>query len=964
MNGYILNNLKSKQHMLITSVLCLASFSTFAQQSCEEKSVRLLNNWGDRHQFSFTPSAHEESSFEVESACVSLTDLETELTATTQRGATISVNGNAFVNGPVIVKNGDTVTLKTVTPHRAGISTTERLILSNPESSEHWYYPWTLSTVEQTAFQAPEQACFVADFTFDDYRQRLNVFELPANKYHEPGEVATSQCIEVTNLPVPVTATMQRAGEFSINYGEYSSEPRVINNGDIISLRSNTPSVSGDVLLDRLTLQQELESGSISTTYYQWFVGNKSNDSYTQLSDCYVLDKANSNSGILPHTVTSNESSQAVSQCVVNAEPDSVLKLTPQQRHVKVLVNDNLVEEEIIELHYGDVAEVVYDFTTPGFSYSWFTLKTTWDEFDSRTTEVKWVVENNITEYDNTSPSNGGTASYEVTDAMFETCRPSSFHLRVNDLRNFDASALPASIYQPINSELYSQCIVFEGLETTMTLHSHDNSWFSVNGQPFTQQESEVANGDKVVIATTTPNGYNQTKSVRAAVVPGAEAIDSNVFYLNWAIQTENTARLPKTWRIGPSQSHRQIEEIASLLVAGDTVEVIGDADYEPFILTNVSGTPELPIKIVGVTVNGKKPRFIGNHNDWKWTIGLRNSHSIELSNLEVTGGEYICIRHESDNITIRDSFIHNCPHIGIMGTDAGSGSISIYDTEVTNAGGLPDPTAKWGHPIYIATDQFRFPGSVLRIERAFLHNNKGNSIKSRAERTELYYNWIEVSDIEQSRYAIELIGPGMGTVNVTNQDVVGNTIVMNKDFAVARFGNDGSGGSNGRVRFANNLVLLNADTYNTYLFNLTFALTSFTLQNNLVHSTNSDVNVSYLMRDDIVLSQWNYGEVNVFVENNTFTNAMGIKSASLTNTVGNTSETILGETRWSNNAYARDTIATTTNNGLVEQVWGFQQNTMPYLLDIAPHLQFEDYLAEAPVASMLLTRPVEGEQQ
>jgi hypothetical protein len=186
----------------------------------------------------------------------------------------------------------------------------------------------------------------------------------------------------------------------------------------------------------------------------------------------------------------------------------------------------------------------------------------------------------------------------------------------------------------------------------------------------------------------------------------------------------------------------------------------------------------------------------------------------------------------------------------------------------------------------------------------------------------------------------------------------------MNKDFAVARFGNDGSGGSNGRVRFANNLVLLNADTYNTYLFNLTFALTSFTLQNNLVHSTNSDVNVSYLMRDDIVLSQWNYGEVNVFVENNTFTNAMGIKSASLTNTVGNTSETILGETRWSNNAYARDTIATTTNNGLVEQVWGFQQNTMPYLLDIAPHLQFEDYLAEAPVASMLLTRPVEGEQQ
>lgn len=961
MNGYILNLFKTYKMALFSAIFALTSFSSFAQQNCEEKSVRLLNDWGDRQQFSFSQSSHEEPYFEVYSICVSLIDLESELVATTQRNASISVNGDDFVTGPVVVRNNDNIRLRTTTPHMVGLSITDRLILSKPESNEHWYYPWTVSTIEQPV-QAPNETCFEADFTFDDYRQRLRVFELPASKHQEPGEVVISQCIQVANLPSPVTASMQRAGQFSINYGEYSPEPRVVENGDIISLRSNAPSTSGDVLLDRLTLQQDLDDGTTSTTYYQWFIGNTSNSSFSQLSDCYVLDKANSNNGILPHTVTSDESLLAVSQCVINAEPNSVLKLTPQQRHVEIFVNDNLVEEDTIELNYGDSAELAYDFTAPGFSYAWFTLKTSWDEDETRTSEVKWVIENNITDYSNTSPSNNAPPSYEVADTMFETCRSSSFDLRVNDLRNFDAAALPASLYQPANSELYSQCIVFEGLETTMTLQSHDNSWFSVNGQAFTQQGTEIANGDKVVIAATSPSGFNQAKTVRVSVVPGENAIDQSVFFLNWSIQTENTSRLPKTWRIGPSENYRQMKDIASLLVAGDTVEVIGDADYDPFILTNVSGTPELPIKIVGISVNDKRPRFVGNHSDWKWTIGLRSSHSVELDNLEVTGGEYICIRHESDNITIRNSYIHNCPHIGIMGTDSGSGSIAIFDTEVTNSGGLPEPTAKWGHPIYIATDQFRFPGSVLHIERSFLHNNKGNSIKSRAERTELYFNWIEVSDIEQSRYAIELIGPSMGTVDVTDQDVVGNTIVMNKDFAVARFGNDGSGGSNGRVRFSNNLILLNTNTYNTYLFNLTYALTSFTLQNNLVHALNNSVNVSYLMRDDIELPRWNYGDVNVFVENNTFTNAMGLKSASLMNTVGNTSEVILGEARWSNNTYSRETITTTTTNGgLIEQVWGFQENTMPNLLSIAPHLQFEDFLTEAPDESMLLKRPVEG---
>lgn len=959
MNGYKIKFFHFSKIWLIAFFMGVISLPSFAQSQCEEKSVRLLNDWGDRNQFTFTPTSHNVQGAVVESGCVVLNELEEELTATTQRGSLISLNGSDFSNGPIRVRNRDKIELMFSTPNKIGESVTDRLILTKAETNSHWYYPWTISTVESETL--PE-SCFEANFTFDEKRQRLRVFELPPSKYQKPSSQIISRCIKVTNLPQPVLASMQRDGEFSINNEPYSTSTRIISNGDIITLRKNASNVKGDVLLDRLTLQQELDSGEISTTYYQWFVANESNNSFDHISDCYALYKHSANSTILPHTVVSDESPRAISQCVVNAEPQSTLTLKSLQKHSQVFVNNNLTTDELIELNYGDRLHFEYSFSVPSFSYSWFNYQTIWEDGSVSASNIKWIIENNITTYNDSLPVNSSVPSYQVDVSMFENCRSSSFHLRVNDSRFFAAAALPSNLYQPLNTEIYSNCIQFEGLEAPMKLKSHNNSFFSINSQPFSNEETLVTNGDKLVFATTTPNDFNSSKTIRAQVIPGEGAIDDRVFFLNWSIQTTNTERAPKTWKIGPNQNYREMDDIAHQLIAGDVVEVQGDADYKPFILFNTSGTPSLPIKIVGTTVNNKRPKFIGNHKDWKWTIAVRNSHSIELENLEVTGGDNICIRHESDNLKIINSYIHNCPHIGIMGTDSNSGSISILDTEVTNSGGLPDPSQKWGHPIYVATDQFRFPGSVLRVENSFLHNNRGNSIKSRAENTKLYYNWIEVSDIEQSRYAIELIGPEMRSVGVMDQDVVGNSIVMNKDFAVARFGNDGSGGSNGRVRFANNLFVINADSYNTYLFNLTYAMTSFTLQNNLIHSLDNNVDIRYLLRDDVNPGNWEQDYVGIFIENNTFPNIMRLKSSNLPDTAGSTSEHILGTERWSNNDYAQDVISTSVHNGLVEQIWGYQENTMPYQLNVPDYLILDEYLVGAPVDKMRLSRPIPGE--
>ncbi len=48
-------------------------------------------------------------------------------------------------------------------------------------------------------------------------------------------------------------------------------------------------------------------------------------------------------------------------------------------------------------------------------------------------------------------------------------------------------------------------------------------------------------------------------------------------------------------------------------------------------------------------------------------------------------------------------------------------------------------------HQIYMATDESAHPGSVFRMQFCYMHDGAGgNNVKSRSERNEIYYNWIE----------------------------------------------------------------------------------------------------------------------------------------------------------------------------------------------------------------------------
>jgi hypothetical protein len=204
-------------------------------------------------------------------------------------------------------------------------------------------------------------------------------------------------------------------------------------------------------------------------------------------------------------------------------------------------------------------------------------------------------------------------------------------------------------------------------------------------------------------------------------------------------------------------------------LKPGDVVEVDGGASYGSVTLKN-DGTADQKITFRGVRVGGKRPVLNGGVN----TLDIGASHVV-IEGFDITGGSSRCVFHRANDVTIRDTVIHDCPQHGLLGADSGSGSLLMEYDEVYHCG-----AGDQKHQIYMATDELMYPGSVFRLQYSYLHDaNGGHGVKSRAERNEIYYNWLEGAYYHE----LELIGPDPGGTDVPedkyqeNSDVVGNVI-------------------------------------------------------------------------------------------------------------------------------------------------------------------------------------------
>ncbi len=320
-------------------------------------------------------------------------------------------------------------------------------------------------------------------------------------------------------------------------------------------------------------------------------------------------------------------------------------------------------------------------------------------------------------------------------------------------------------------------------------------------------------------------------------------------------IATVATAAHAATYQVGPA--HPPHSNLALLfsnvdLEPGDIVEVQGGVIYDvgtPGLIMRDgdSGAAGNPVILRGMPVGGQRPHLRGGTN----TIEFRSSNHVVFENFEVSGigdsstGTFRCIYHHADDITVRNVIVRDCPRHGILGADTDSGSLTVEYSEIRNSG-----SNQGQHAIYMATDQIAYPGAVFRLQYSYLHDSRfgdsgvgGNLIKSRAERNQIYYNWLEGAWFHE----LELIGPDPcsgcqqpGWSNATareDSDVVGNIIVHTSDFgAVLRLGGDDTGASYGRYRLVNNtIVRIGGSEEATTIFRLFDDILSVEMHNNII---------------------------------------------------------------------------------------------------------------------------------
>jgi hypothetical protein len=297
------------------------------------------------------------------------------------------------------------------------------------------------------------------------------------------------------------------------------------------------------------------------------------------------------------------------------------------------------------------------------------------------------------------------------------------------------------------------------------------------------------------------------------------------------------------TYQVGPGRTWTQLQPLfdAVDLGPGDVVEVDGGFTYAGGVILREAdgGAAGNPVTIRGLRVNGQRPILLGGAN----TIEFRLANHVVFESFEVVGSvadnTFRCIYHHSHDVVIRDVLVRDCPRHGILGADNDSGSLTIEFSEIRNAG-----SNQFNHAIYMATDELRFPGSVFRLRHSVVRDSRfgdtgegGNLIKSRAERNEIHFNWLEGAWF----HTLELIGPdpsGGVPANAVREDsdIVGNVVVHDGAFgSVFRFGGDGTGASSGRYRFVNNTVIRRGGSGDTpTLFRLFDGIEAVEMHNNV----------------------------------------------------------------------------------------------------------------------------------
>ena len=281
---------------------------------------------------------------------------------------------------------------------------------------------------------------------------------------------------------------------------------------------------------------------------------------------------------------------------------------------------------------------------------------------------------------------------------------------------------------------------------------------------------------------------------------------------LGWLVMLIGGIARGAEYEVGPERKFKELQAVAKLLQPGDVVTVDGGVTYPGGVTLGASGTAgKGEIRIIGKRVNGMRPVLKGVTGPMGAVLRIFGSHYVVEGFDMTTGGDprpSRCFYNVGDDVTLRDSVVHDCNCTGISGSDA-SGSLTLDRVEVHHCG-----NGLYAHQIYVGSSLAKFPAAVFRMERCYIHDGTGgNNVKSRVTRNEIEYNWIEGAAFHE----LDLVGPDPKAQKIPpsgihcDADVIGNVLVETGATwgSVARLGSDGTGASNGRYRFAYNTIIV-----------------------------------------------------------------------------------------------------------------------------------------------------------
>lgn len=296
------------------------------------------------------------------------------------------------------------------------------------------------------------------------------------------------------------------------------------------------------------------------------------------------------------------------------------------------------------------------------------------------------------------------------------------------------------------------------------------------------------------------------------------------------------------TYTVGPAGSGRQYTQLSSVfnannLAPGDIVEVDGGAAYAGNVVVGSDDGGAAGNPVIIRWRNGSstsRPLLQGGTH----TIKFEQSNHVIFEGFEVRGGTSSCIFSEAHDVTVRNAFVHDCPSHGILGADQNSGSFTLEYSEVARSG-----QGNSRHAIYMQSDEVTYPDTVFRMRFNYVHDATGGVlVRVRHQRAEIYYNWIEGSDLHE----VELIGPDCETQKAgwsadlrrEDADVVGNVIIhrsTSRSGNAFRIGGDLNGRNQGRTRLVNNTIIFER-TGNVNAVQVQLGQGSLEMHNNLVY--------------------------------------------------------------------------------------------------------------------------------